>query len=210
MPRNSRAVAAGYPHHITQRGNNREPIFFDDNDRLAYLEALKHYTQEHKVNIWAYCLMTNHTHLLAVPQIADGLALAVGLSSLRYTRYLNRKYFRSGRIWQSRFYSCIVDTESHLWAVARYIENNPVKAGFVSSALDYRWSSIHHHLTAKEDPLLKPYAWLSSESREDYRRFLLEEDERLANLISKATMSGRPLCDSSTLMHLEALLGRSF
>ncbi len=210
MPRNSRAVAVGYPHHITQRGNNCEPIFFDDNDHLVYLEALNHYTQKYKVDVWAYCLMTNHTHLLAVPQTVDGLAKALGLSSLKYTRHVNRKYFRSGRIWQGRFYSCIVDAESHLWAVTRYIVNNPVKARIVSSALDYRWSSIHHHLGSKCDPLLKSSVWLQPENREAYLQFLFEDDDRLSSLIGKATISGRPLCDDKTLIRLEKHLGRSF
>jgi putative transposase len=209
MARNSRAVAIGYPHHITQRGNNREPVFFDDSDRFAYLEALNHYTQEYNVEIWAYCLMVNHVHLLTVPHTSDGLARGIGMTNLRYTRYVNRKYFRSGRLWQNRFYSCIVDTDRYLWIVARYIESNPVKAGLAETALDYQWSSVHHHLGEKEDPLLNSSKWLNREDRDDYRHFLAEKDDRMSDLIAKATISGRAICGSDTLAALEKRLGRS-
>ncbi|MGK2906657.1 MAG: REP-associated tyrosine transposase [Desulfuromonadales bacterium] len=209
MPRSSRAVAVGYPHHVTQRGNNREPVFFDDADRFAYLEALNHYTRKCNVAIWAYCLMPNHVHLLVVPHTPDGLARGIGLTNQRYTRYVNRRYFRSGRIWQNRFHSCIVDTDRHLWAVACYIENNPVKAGLAETALDYRWSSVHHHLGGKDDPLLSPSQWLTPEERDDYRRCLAEKDERMAELINKATISGRALCQADTLVVLQKCLGRS-
>ena len=88
-------VAIGYPHHITQRGNNREPVFFDDEDRWAYLDVLSHYTQKYQVDIWAYCLMTNHIHLLAAPNEPQGLARGVGLANMTYTQHVNRKYHRS-------------------------------------------------------------------------------------------------------------------
>jgi len=208
MPRTSRAVALGYPHHITQRGNNRSNVFADDTDHLAYLEALNHYTQKYHLDIWAYCLMPNHIHLLVVPHTPKALARGVGMTNLRYSRYFNRRHFRSGHIWQNRFYSCIVDTDTHLWAVARYIENNPVKAGLTETALDYRWSSVRHHLGEKEDMLLKSSKWLNRKDRDDYRHFLSEEDDRITNTISKATTSGRALCGNETLAELEQRLDR--
>ena len=208
MPRISRAVAVGYPHHVTQRGNNREQVFFDDQDRQTYLEFLKHYTQKHHVDIWAYCLMTNHIHLLAVPHVQEGLALGVGLANQCYTRYINRKYLRSGRVWQNRFYSCIVDTDDHLWTVARYIENNPVKAGHVADVLAYQWSSVRHHLEREPDPLLVGSTWLKDGDRDNYRSFLLDDDEQMSNAIKQATRRGRPFCSTATLVQLESLLGR--
>ena len=141
MPRTSRAVAVGYPHHVTQRGNNRQTVFFDDQDHITYLNSLKQYAAKFRLDIWAYCLMPNHFHLLVVPQTEDALACGVGLANQVYTRYVNRKYFRSGRLWQNRFFSCIVDNDITLWRVARYIENNPLKAGLVNAAERYRWSS---------------------------------------------------------------------
>jgi len=209
MPRTSRAVAVGYPHHITQRGNNRGQVFFDDADHVAYLEALTHYTQIYHLDIWAYCLMPNHIHLLAVPHTPVGLARGVGMTNLRYSRYFNRRHFRSGHIWQNRFYSCIVDTDAYLWAVARYIENNPVSAGLTTTASDYRWSSVHHHLGETEDVLLKSSTWLDQGGRDDYRRFLSEEDESLTKMISQATTSGRAFCGDETLTKLEKQFGRS-
>jgi putative transposase len=209
MPRTSRAVAVGYPHHVTQRGNNREQVFFDDQDRRTYLEFLRHYTQKHQVDIWAYCLIPNHIHVLAVPHVSDGLAVGVGLSNQSYTRYKNRKYLRSGRVWQNRFYSCIVDTDDYLWSVARYIEYNPVKANLVTDALAYHWSSARHHLAGVRDPLLVNSSWLNDDARDDYRSFLLDSDDRMSEAIRQATRRGRPFCSTATLAHLETLLDRS-
>ena len=209
MPRSARAVAVDYPHHIIQRGNNREPVFFDDRDRQSYLSYLKHYTQKFDVSVWAYCLMPNHVHLLAVPHQEGALALGIGRTNLVYTRYLNRKYFRSGRIWQNRFYSCIVDSDDYLWAVARYIETNPVRAGLVASAAEYAWSSARSHLSGEADPVLGTCRWLSEDQRSEYGRFVLAKNDRMADMIKKATRSGRPLCTATGLLKLEKVLGRA-
>jgi len=208
MPRTCRAIAVGYPHHVTQRGNNRENVFFDDQDRRTYLEYLNKYAVKYQFDLWAYCLMSNHIHLLAVPHEQDSLALGIGLVNQNYTRYINRKYLRSGRLWQNRFFSCIVDTDEHLWEVARYIENNPVKAGMATEALGYKWSSARYHLEDKQDDLMKRSFWLEEKDREDYRSFLTGNDERITNAINIATLRGRPYCGSSTLLRLENILGR--
>ncbi len=209
MPRNARAVAVGYPHHITQRGNNREPVFYDDQDRLTYTDLLKQYTHKFNVDIWAYCLMPNHVHLLTVPHEPGALALGVGRTNQVYTRYVNRKYLRSGRVWQNRFYSCIVDSDEYLWSVARYIENNPVKAGLASTAAEYPWSSACYHLEGKADSVISGTIWLKEENRREYCQFISDVDDKMTNMINQATRSGHPLCPSSTLLKLEALLGRS-
>jgi putative transposase len=112
MPRIARIIAAGYPHHITQRGNNRVTVFFDDEDRQTYLNLLLKYSRKYGVAIWAYCLMSNHVHLLAVPETETGLARGIGLTNMLYTQYLNRKLNQSGRIWQNRFFSCLVESNS--------------------------------------------------------------------------------------------------
>ncbi len=210
MPRTSRAVAVGYPHHITQRGNNREPVFFDDQDRTTYLELLQHFTRKFHVDLWAYCLMSNHVHLLTVPQVDDAMSLGIGRTNQVYTRYINRKYLRSGRLWQNRFYSCIVDTDEYLWGVARYIENNPVKAGLVNEATEFQWSSARHHLHEEPDPLLSKNGWLTPNNRKEYRRFLKEKNAREEEMIRQATRSGRPFCCSKTLSILEKDLDRRF
>ena len=208
MSRTSRAVAIGYPHHVTQRGNNRQAAFIDDQDRFTYLDLLKQYAAKSSLDLWAYCLMSNHVHLLVVPHTEDALACGVGLANQVYTRYVNRKYFRSGRLWQNRFFSCIVDTDEYLWCVARYIENNPVKAGLSNLAENYRWSSAKHHVEGEPDLVLSSPDWLDESARENYRKFLREDDQRTTDMINQATRSGRPLCGPDTLQKLEGLLGR--
>ena len=146
MPRIARLCTEGYPHHITQRGNNKDTVFFNDEDRRFYLEVLHRYKNKYGMNILAYCLMGNHVHVLAVPEMQTSLARSMGGTNLLYTQYINRKYKRSGRLWQNRFFSTIVDEESYLWAVARYIEQNPVRAKLVKKAEDYPWSSARAHV----------------------------------------------------------------
>ena len=121
MPRIARIIAPGYPHHVTQRGNNRATVFFDDEDRQTYLDIFANYAEKHSLQVWAYCLMENHIHLLVVPGSEESLARGVGLTNQVYTQYLNRKLGQSGRVWQNRFFSCIVDSQEYLWSVARYI-----------------------------------------------------------------------------------------
>jgi putative transposase len=116
---------------------------------------------------------------------------------------------RSGRVWQNRFYSCIVDNDEYLWSVARYIENNPVKAGLVSTAAEYPWSSARFHLEGHADSLLSCPGWLKEDERADYRMFLLEADEEVRKKIDQATRSGRPLCNPSMLLKFEQLFGRA-
>jgi putative transposase len=194
MPRNSRSVAVGYPHHVTQRGNNRETVFLDDEDRSVYLEQLSHFTQKYHVDIWAYCLMSNHVHLLVVPHAPESLARGIGLTNMSYTQHVNRKYRRSGRIWQNRFFSSVVATERYLWAVARYIEKNPVVAGIVDAAGDYRWSSAPGHLCANLDPYLKQPSWLSDRERDAYASFHRNQDDmRMTALIEQAARGNRSI-----------------
>ena len=151
MSRIARVVVPGYPHHVTQRGNNRETVFFDSEDRGVYLRLLRKYTVQHKVQVWAYCLMGNHVHLVLVPDEEGGLCGCMGRVNLCYTQYINRKYEQSGRLWQNRFLSCPVEKEQYLWVVARYVEANPVRAGLIRYAEEYAWSSAQAHVLGKED-----------------------------------------------------------
>jgi putative transposase len=192
MPRIARVIATGYPHHITQRGNNRATVFFDDEDRQTYLKLLTGYAEKHHFQIWAYCLMDNHAHLLAVPEAETSLARGIGLTNQVYTQYLNRKLNHSGRIWQNRFFSCVVENNQYLWAVARYIERNPLKVGLVGSAEVYRWSSAKAHMSGANDTLLSATSWLSPEEKSTYAEFVATEDEETDNAIRRATRTGRP------------------
>jgi len=206
MPRIARIVAPGYPHHVTQRGNNRATVFFDDEDRRTYLNLLAKYSKKFSLQIWAYCLMDNHIHLLAVPRKETSLARGVGLTNQVYTQYLNRKLQQSGRIWQNRFYSCIVEDNDYLWTVARYIERNPVKSHLVEQAEDYGWSSARAHVTGSENSLLHDPSWLEPESRHRYVDFIRQSDEDAEKPLRIATRTGRPFGSESFIDGMECLL----
>ena len=206
MPRIARTMAVGYPHHITQRGNNRATVFFDDEDRQTYLNLLRKYTETFNIAIWAYCIMNNHVHLLAVPETDTGLARGIGMTNMLYTQYLNRKLNQSGRVWQNRFFSCIVENNQYLWCVARYIERNPVKAGIVEDASCYRWSSATSHVMGNNDPLLAGKSWLATDERIGYAEFLRDEDEDSATSIRRATRTGRPFGSEQFIDQMELQL----
>ncbi|HTZ19207.1 MAG TPA: transposase, partial [Dissulfurispiraceae bacterium] len=154
MPRIARAVAMGYPHHIIQRGNNRELVFYDEEDKKEYLLLLAKYTEKWSCVVMAYCLMSNHVHLLVKPSMKESLYKMMQGITLCYSQYANRKYGRSGRLWESRYHSCIVDREKYLWAIARYIEQNPVRAGMVKKAEEYAYSSARAHVKGTIDRVL--------------------------------------------------------
>jgi putative transposase len=210
MPRIARIIAPGYPHHITQRGNNRAMVFFDDEDRQTYLKLLAGYARKHALQILAYCLMDNHVHLLAVPETETALARGIGLTNQVYTQYLNRKLNQSGRVWQNRFFSCVVENEQYLWAVARYIERNPLKVGLAKSAEGYRWSSAKSHLTGADDAVLSSTSWLDPSERAAYSEFVLDENDEVDEAIRKATRTGRPFGSESFVDMLEIRLNQTF
>lgn len=208
MPRIARIIAPGYPHHVTQRGNNRSTTFFDDEDRQTYLQLLSKYAGKFSLQIWAYCLMDNHVHLLVVPEKEESLARGVGLTNQIYTQYLNRKRKQSGRIWQNRFFSCIVENDKYLWTVARYIENNPLKAGLANCAEDYRWSSAKAHITGAIDELLYEPYWMEPEEIKNYADFILQSNEDAENILRKANRTGRPFGSESFIDKLELQLNQ--
>ena len=203
MPRIARVIATGYPHHITQRGNNRATVFFDDEDRQTYLKLLAGYAEKHHFQIWAYCLMDNHIHLLAVPESETSLSRGIGLTNQVYTQYLNRKLNQSGRIWQNRFFSCVVENNQYLWAVARYIERNPLKVGLVEKVEAYRWSSGKAHITGANNNILGDTSWLSPQEQCAYAEFVVTEDDEIDNAIRRATRTGRPFGSESFVDLLE-------
>ena len=126
MPRFARIVVESVPHHITQRGNNKQDVFFVDDDRKAYLRMLTEESAKYGLVIDGYCLMSNHIHLIATPQNEDSLSRALGRTHFRYTQYINRMHGRSGHLWQNRYYSCPLGRE-HFWIAMRYVETNPVR-----------------------------------------------------------------------------------
>lgn len=179
MPRVPRPVFAGVPHHITQRGNRREDVFFTDGDRAIYLRWLSQYCAKYKVHVLAYCLMTNHVHLVAIPEREDALERVFRPLHTRYAQRVNRAKQWTGHLWQGRFFSSALD-ERYLWAAIRYVERNPVRAGIVRRAEDYGWSSARAHCIPADNPVLtKNRAWLDQMGCiGDWAQWLAEPDQR--------------------------------
>jgi putative transposase len=154
MPRSARIIHPGAPHHVTQRGNRRQQVFFSDDDYAHYLALLAESCRAENVQCWAYCLMPNHVHLVLVPEDELGLSRVVGRTHRLYTQYFNRGAQSAGLLWQGRFKSSPMD-ELRLFAACRYIEFNPIRAGLVTRAEDWRWSSVHAHLAGKDDGVVR-------------------------------------------------------
>ena len=152
MARIARVVAPGLPHHIIQRGNRRQKVFFKEGDYSQYLELLEDYSSKFNLDILAYCLMPNHIHLIATPHTGTGLAQAIGETHRNYTRFINFREKWRGYLWQGRFSSYVLD-ERYLLSATRYILLNPVKANLVKKPWDYKWSSARHHLKMGNTPL---------------------------------------------------------
>jgi putative transposase len=209
MPRVSRAIAVGYPHHITQRGNYRQTVFSVAEDYARYLAWLTRYAQQHQLEIWAYCLMPNHVHIVGVPTAEDSLANIFRTVHMQYSQYYNRKNNAVGHLWQGRFYSCPLD-EPHVHAAVRYVEMNPVRAGIAASPEEYLWSSAKSHVTGIADPVLRGCCFLT-ETIGDWKQYLAETPNQTAGTkLIKSTKTGRPCGEGDFVTRLEALLGRSF
>jgi putative transposase len=209
MPRLARTVAVGFAHHITQRGNNRQEVFFVDDDRRVYLELLQEQAGKYALELTGYCLMSNHIHLVAIPHAEEALANAIGRTHFRYTQYINRFHKRSGHLWQGRFYSCALD-ERHFWLAMKYVELNPVRARLCRKPWRYVWSSAAVHVDARaKSDIVNLSAWYDMISASQWRRELsagLEESE--VSRLRSRTYTGRPLGSDSFLSKLERLLGR--
>jgi len=211
MPRIARIVAIGYPHHIVQRGNSRQTIFFDENDKVKYLYLLKKYSSECNCAIHTYCLMDNHVHMLAVPKTDISLAKTMQKLSLTYTQYVNQKYNRTGRLWECRYYSALVDKDNYLLAVSKYIEQNPVRVRIVSNAVEYPWSSAQANIGVNKTSFIRPICDEYDIDKKEYIRLLkLDCNEDEVSLIRKSTMSGKPIGSSSFIENIFDTLGIKF
>jgi putative transposase len=163
MPRIARVVLPGHPHHIVQRGHNRQMVFAHADDFARYLDDLRELKNVFDVKVFAFCLMTNHVHLLLAPSSTEGLAKLMKTLAARMTRYRNKLEGRSGTLWESRYKSSVVQSDRYLLACCRYIELNPVRAGMVERVEDYRWSSFGLRFTtsAQDDWLDVHYCYES-------------------------------------------------
>ncbi len=205
MARLPRIVVPGLPHHVTQRGNRREAIFFEDGDHEVYLDLLAEQTSKAEVAVWAYCLMPNHVHLILKPARAGDLGRAVGEAHRRYTNFINARGRWTGHLFQSRFASVVLD-DTHLIRAVRYVGLNPVRAGLVSRPEDWKWSSVRAHLSGQNDALVTVRPVLD---RIPHLKELLQANsEDDFSDLRRAEATGRPLGAPEFVTGLESLLGR--
>lgn len=207
VTRISRVVVPGIPHHIVQRGSRRQRVFFRAGDRRYYLRLLNKHAAEAGISFWAYCLMENHVHLVAVPQNEDSLSKGLGAAHWAYTFYVNLREDWKGSLWQGRFFSCPLDGR-YLLAAMRYVECNPVRAGLVLRAEAYPWSSARAHVLDRDDPLIERCA--VQDEIKDWRGFLsVPPQESELGMLRQNTKSGRPSGDRCFVDRLESATGRT-
>jgi putative transposase len=209
MSRIARVVIPGLPYHVTQRGNRREDVFFCEADWQKYLDLVLEYSTQFGLQILAYCLMTNHLHLICIPLLATSLSKVFKPVHSQYAQYLNRRLCICGRLWQGRFFSCLLD-DDHLLVSIRYAERNPLRAGIVGRAEDYPWSSAAAHCGMRLDRILSPLPELGLPQASNWSSWLADdlEDERLLMRIRHHTMTGRPIGNDQFVKNIEGRLGR--
>ena len=207
MARLPRLVIPGYPHHVTQRGNRRAQTFFEDGDYALYESLLSEAAQKAKADIWCYCLMPNHVHIIIVPSDEDGLRRTFADAHRRYTGYINTRMRVTGHLWQGRFGSVVMD-EEHLAHAVKYVSLNPVRAGLVEQAQEWRWSSAACHLLGRDSELVKVAPVL--ERYGDFATFLDQKDDssEAFRILRQSETTGRPLGSEKWIEKLSALAGR--
>lgn len=215
MPRQARFIVPDIAFHVVQRGHNRNACFRHETDYLVYLANLRDLLARAACALHAYCLMTNHVHLLLTPSSAHGCATLMRNLGQRYAQYFNRRYKRSGSLWEGRYRSCLVDSAPYVLACYRYIERNPVRAEMVPSVASYRWSSFQGNAGGALNKLLTPHAEYVALATGDEARYcayreLLDaaDDPGFLAAIREATEGGLALVSERLRVQLEAQTGR--
>lgn len=208
MARLPRLVIPGIPYHVTQRGNRRQQTFFEDADYALYRDLLAQSAERGGAEVWAYCLMPNHVHVIVVPSGLDGLRRTFADTHRRYTGFINARHRWTGHLWQGRFGAVAMD-ETHLAAAVRYVALNPVRARLVERAQDWPWSSALAHMGEGDDPLVT-----TAPVRERYGDFAAFLGDPVADAVTWKALrmsetSGRPLGSAEWLDTLEAKTGRT-
>lgn len=207
MPRTARIVIPEIPYHVTSRGNRQQDVFFTIDDRTSYLNWLATYASYHEFEILAYCLMSNHVHIVAIPKTNTSMAKTLHITKLRHTQSVNRMKGWKGVLWQGRYFSTALD-DSHLWTCIRYVEQNPVRAGIVSHAQDYTWSSAACHCGLRKDPVLAHGGEFSDEI-DGWSEVLSEiPDPEIVDRIRRRTHTGVPCGDEKFVERMSLLLKR--
>lgn len=206
MARLPRIVVPGCPHHVTARGNRREPIFFEDGDQDIYCDILAGQMRKADVEVWAYCLMPNHVHLILCPRDANGLARALGAAHKQWANFINGRGRWRGHLFDGRFASVAMD-EAHLVSAVRYVALNPVRARLAARAEDWAWSSARAHLEGKDDGLARVAPVL--DRVKDFAALIAEgTDDAGFAALRAAEQTGRPLGTADFIAGLERILGR--
>ena len=208
MPRVARIIGPHYPHHVIQRGNNRSDVFYDQADRRFYLSLLRKYSEKWDARVLAYCLMSNHVHLLVRPSRLASLPKLMQGVGLCYTQAVNRKYDRTGRLWESRYFSSVVEEERYLWAVTRYIEQNPVRAGLTTQPEEYPYSSASAHVLGTADPVIGE-SIVDFQETGAYSAFMQSSPSDEINLIRRQTRLGKPIGTERFNAQFGVTIGRS-
>jgi putative transposase len=208
VSRIARVILEGVPYHITQRGNGRQRVFFEDRDYTLYLDLLRNNCTEQRLSIWGYCLMPNHIHLITMPERAAAMAQAMGRTNADFARYYNMRKRSCGHVWQARYHSTPLDAP-HLWRAMAYVERNPVRAHLAACAEDYEWSSARPRLEGRGDMLhLTP--WQAKYDGPRWQEALRSsiDEEAFGQRLREASRRGRPLGDEEFVENLEKRCGR--
>lgn len=210
MARLPRLTVPGYPHHVIQRGNNRQPVVSSNADRGVLLDALSDNARKHHVAINAYVLMDNHFHLLLTPETADGVPLMMQAVGRSYVRYYNDLHRRTGTLWEGRYKSTLIQTERYLLACMAYLDLNPVRAGLVSDPMEYAWSSHRHFTGQMQDKRVTPHPMYWSLGNTPFEREAAYTEMVRAGLdapskraITDATLQGWALGDPEFMAELQ-------
>jgi putative transposase len=210
MARAPRLELAGVPLHVIQRGNNRAACFHGDADRRLYLDCLGDAASRHGCALHAYVLMSNHVHLLVTPGAAGAVAAMMQSVGARYVRLFNDTHERTGTLWEGRYKSCLVDSETYLFACHRYIELNPVRARLVAEPLAFRWSSHAHYRLGAPNPLVTPHPMFEAMGRQAFVELCRAPlPDEAVKRIRESTQKGWAVGSEAFVDRVEAALGRS-
>ena len=154
MGRPPRILLEGYPYHIVTRCNNREDLFKEENDFIKLLEVIRHFKEKHGFKLYAYTLMSNHSHYIIEPTGGISIAIVMRDIMVNFAKWYNRKHERKGHMWESRYHSCLIEDDTYALMCMRYIHRNPVRAGIVEKAWDYPWSSVRHNTFGEKNDLI--------------------------------------------------------
>ena len=216
MSRKPRLFVTGFPYHVIQRGNNKSPIFFSNNDYFFFLDVLQEAKIKHPCFVYGYCLMSNHFHLLIEPKEKNNVSLLMKLLGAKYVRYVNKAYNRTGTLWEGRFKCALIEEELYFLTCLCYIETNPVKAGVVDLPELYRWSSYRFRAYGEESPVLDLDAWykglgVTPQERQLHYRQLVQNTipEPTYKLVKEMTNKGGIVGCNRFQEQIQKIIGRN-